>query len=405
MNHKYTIPAALIGVSIVLVQPQIARAICSNSQVDATAEKITVLIDSKEPGSGVIIKKEGNNYTVLTAYHVVKNQNFEYTIVTPDEQRYTLNYQTIKRLSNKIDLAVLQFTSNKDYQVAKLGNSDTLTRRANVYVAGFPKATASVKLSIYDCRDGKLMDINTNINTSVNNNGYNLIYNNPTLPGMSGGPVLNDQSQVIGIHGTGEPAIDVDVDKINSTVATVKSGRNLGIASFLIVNLLNRIGLTVDQTSVTETTLANSNGESFLSTERLEELLYQGNFQQADEETKSLMLRSSQSSHALNAQSISRLSCASLSNINRIWRSNSQGRFGFAVQAQKWKNLFGNKFEATNEYFDEFATELGWRYRGRFLPSNQINYSLNAPIGHLPRAFLDGPIWGKFIDYLDVCKI
>ncbi len=226
MNYKYTIPAALIGVSIALVQPQVAKAICSNSQVDATAEKITVLIDSQEPGSGVIIKKEGNTYTVLTAYHVVKNRNFKYTIVTPDEQRYPLNYQTVKQLSNKIDLAVVQFTSDKDYQVAKLGNSDTLTRRTNVYVAGFPKATASVKLSIYDCRGGQVIANATQVTAD---NGYNLIYDNATLFGMSGGAVLNDQEEVIGIHGRGEESSDVDIDKINSSVATVKSGRNSGI--------------------------------------------------------------------------------------------------------------------------------------------------------------------------------
>ena len=242
MNYKYTISTAIIGLSIAFLQPQVARAICSNSQVDATAEKITVLIDSQEPGSGVIIKKEGNTYTVLTAYHVVKNQNFKYTIVTPDEQRYTLNYQTVKQLSNKIDLAVLQFTSNKDYQVAKLGNSDTLTRRTNVYVAGFPKATAAVKLSIYDCRGGQVIANATQITAD---NGYNLIYDNATLFGMSGGAVLNDQEEVIGIHGRGEESSDVDIDKINSSVATVKSGRNSGIPINTFLRLSAKSGVDV----------------------------------------------------------------------------------------------------------------------------------------------------------------
>ena len=48
MNYKYTISAAIIGLSIAFLQPQTAKAICSNTQVDATAEKITVLIDSSE---------------------------------------------------------------------------------------------------------------------------------------------------------------------------------------------------------------------------------------------------------------------------------------------------------------------------------------------------------------------
>ena len=234
MNYKYTFPAALIGVSIALVQTQVARAICSNSQVDTIAEKITVLIDSPEPGSGVIIKKEGNTYTVLTANHVVKNRNFKYTIVTPDKQRYPLNYQTVKQLSNKIDLAVLQFTSSKSYEVAKLGNSDILERRTNVYVAGFPKATANVKLSLYDCRGGQVIANATQVNVD---NGYNLIYDNPTLSGMSGGAVLNDQGELIAIHGQGEASIDIDFDKINTSSATVKSGRNSGIPIKIFIEL------------------------------------------------------------------------------------------------------------------------------------------------------------------------
>ncbi|MFY7885805.1 MAG: trypsin-like peptidase domain-containing protein [Dolichospermum sp.] len=235
MNYKYIIPTAIIGLSIAFLQPQAAKAICkSNQQVDKIAEKITVLIDSPEPGSGVIIKKEGNTYTVLTANHVVKNQNFKYTIVTPDKQRYPLNYQTVKQLSNKIDLAVLQFTSSKSYEVAKLGNSDILERRTNVYVAGFPKATANVKLSLYDCRGGQVIANATQVNAD---NGYNLIYDNPTLSGMSGGAVLNDQGELIAIHGQGEASIDIDFDKINTSSATVKSGRNSGIPIKIFVEL------------------------------------------------------------------------------------------------------------------------------------------------------------------------
>ena len=92
MNYKYTLPSALIGVTISLVQPQAARAICSNDQVDTIGKEITVLIDSESPGSGVIIKQTGNIYTVITAYHVVRNSNLKYQIVTPDNQRYQLNY-------------------------------------------------------------------------------------------------------------------------------------------------------------------------------------------------------------------------------------------------------------------------------------------------------------------------
>ena len=241
MNYKYTIPAALIGVSIALVQTQAARAICSNDQVDTIGKEITVLIDSESPGSGVIIKQTGNTYTVITAYHVVKNSNLKYQIVTPDNQRYQLNYQTVKRLDNNIDLAILQFTSKKDYQVAKIGNSDEVKRLINVHVAGFPRQTGGVRKSIYDCRSGRVID---NLPENIDS-GYNLFYDNPTLGGMSGGAVLNDQGEVIAIHGQGEESNDVDIDRINSSVAIVKSGRNSGIPINTFLRLSARNGVDV----------------------------------------------------------------------------------------------------------------------------------------------------------------
>ena len=78
MNYNYTLPSIFIGLSIAIIQPQAAQAISCSKEVDTIAEKITVLIDSKAPGSGVIIKREGNTYTVLTAYHVVKQPNLKF---------------------------------------------------------------------------------------------------------------------------------------------------------------------------------------------------------------------------------------------------------------------------------------------------------------------------------------
>jgi len=398
MRLNYRILTVISGVLITFIQPEITKAICSNNQVDGSAEKITVLINSKEPGSGVIIKRTGNTYTVLTAYHVVKNPKFKYEILTVDKQTHQVNYQTVKRLANNIDLAILEFTSHQNYQIAKLSNSEKIKRRTKLYVSGYPVKTGAIKASIYDCRDGKVIDNLTK--NSINNNGYNLIYDNPTLTGMSGGAVLNDAKQLIGIHGRGEGATDITSDAINPDVGIIKSGRNLGIPSSVFLPLLTRIGVNVDMSSPTEEIVTTGN-----NTDKLEELLSQGNWKEADQETKSLLFAMTQSSNTINEQGISRLSCTSLSRINQMWKTNSQGRFGFTVQAQKWKSLFGTKFEPTNEHFEDFATEVGWRYRGRFLHNDKINYSLNAPLGHLPRLFLDGPIWGKFIAYLDSCKI
>jgi Flp pilus assembly protein TadD len=241
MNYKYTIPAVLIGVSIALVQPQIAFAL-SSGEVGKMAKQITVLIDSKNPGSGVIIKRSGNTYTVLTASHVVASKN-KAEIVTPDGQRYQLNYSTVKPLPG-VDLATFQFTSSSNYPVAKIGNSDQSPEGTIAYVAGFPKAKASsISSSIYIFTDGK---ITANASRPLKD-GYALLYSNLTLPGMSGGPVFNDKGELIGVHGRGDEA-DIETSKINPEVAYVKSGFNLGIPINTFLRLSAKSGVDVGMT-------------------------------------------------------------------------------------------------------------------------------------------------------------
>ena len=90
------------------------------AKIQSIAEKITVRIDTEnENGSGVIVARQGNIYYVLTAAHVVKTER-PYEIVTPDGQKYALENSKIKQLTGA-DLAILQFQSDRKYEVATLG--------------------------------------------------------------------------------------------------------------------------------------------------------------------------------------------------------------------------------------------------------------------------------------------
>ena len=225
MNFSNKIPIALIGTvaTIVIAQPTAVIAI-SADEVGKIAKSITVLIDSKNPGSGIIIKRNGNTYTVLTARHVFKDAQAKYEIVTPDDKGYLLNYSSVKKLPN-IDLAVVEFTSSQTYSVAKIGNSDLATEGKAAYVAGFPKTSAAINRSIYNFTDGR---ITANASKPINDDGYSLVYSNNTLSGMSGGPVLNENGEVVGIHGRADTRA-AESSSINQDIQIAKTGFNLGI--------------------------------------------------------------------------------------------------------------------------------------------------------------------------------
>ncbi|PSB04825.1 tetratricopeptide repeat-containing S1 family peptidase [Merismopedia glauca] len=219
MNFKYILPASFVGLSIALVQPQSGLALTS-AEVSKIAESITVRIElanGKTQGSGVIIKRVGDTYTVITALHVVSREG-SYQLFTPDGSSYPLESSQIQKIGTDLDLAIVKFTSNKTYNVAKMGDSGQAATGTEVYVAGFPIATSAVNVSLYRFTKGEI----TANATQPLADGYGLVYSNATLNGMSGGPVVNDKGELVGIHGKAETTANQDKQ-------IIRTGFNLGI--------------------------------------------------------------------------------------------------------------------------------------------------------------------------------
>jgi S1-C subfamily serine protease len=197
----------ITGFSLTLVQPY--RTVATSADVSRVATGITVKIESQKTGSsgsGVLISRKNSAYSVLTCWHVV-DSNSPLIITTPDGQRHTVQSRSIKRVNSRLDLAIAEFTSTKNYSIAKVGNSEKIQAGESAYVAGFPHRSDARQDSLLLFNEGK---INAN-NPSALKNGYALMYNINTLPGMSGGPILDDQGSLIGIHGRGDRADDVTV--------------------------------------------------------------------------------------------------------------------------------------------------------------------------------------------------
>jgi len=58
-------------------------------RINAIAEQITVrVLSTNTLGSGTIIKRSGNIYTIITSAHVINGINSPYTIQTPDGKIY-----------------------------------------------------------------------------------------------------------------------------------------------------------------------------------------------------------------------------------------------------------------------------------------------------------------------------
>ena len=165
------------------------------------AKKITVRIEGATQGSGVLVKKHRNIYTVLSSWHIFKNYypSDEIGIITSDGVEHFLEKESPRKVGN-VDMAVLSFRSNNNYQVAKIGQIETVSEGQKIFVSGFPVTTTSVTKRLFRFTKGEII---SNTNKKIKD-GFKLLYSNATLPGMSGGSVINQSGELIGIHGRAE---------------------------------------------------------------------------------------------------------------------------------------------------------------------------------------------------------
>ena len=90
----------------------------ASTNVNRIAKDITVRITSaNNGGSGVLIAQKGNTYLVLTNAHVTRRTS-QFEIQAPDGQKYTAK-PIDGGFDRKYDLALLEFTSIKQYQLAQ----------------------------------------------------------------------------------------------------------------------------------------------------------------------------------------------------------------------------------------------------------------------------------------------
>jgi hypothetical protein len=180
--------------------------------LNAQVQRITVKVYAGESwGSGVLIGRSGQTYTILTNDHVLHGET-EFRIQTVDGQINSASHlQSISFEGN--DLALLQFSSPvTDYAIASIGQSHSLQVGDTVVAGGFPAETDSAEVNGFKFTSGNI----SFISSKALDGGYQLGYTNAIEKGMSGGPVLNLRGEVVAINGVhpypiwGDPYVYTD---------------------------------------------------------------------------------------------------------------------------------------------------------------------------------------------------
>ena len=215
MEHNKKSLLNFIGLVFLLFYGIVAANAQTPQQIAQKALASTVLLVMEDTngqplslGSGFFVR----NGQVATNLHVVKGASRGYAKLISQKTKY--NIEGITAVDAERDLVILNIPV-PGAQVISLGNSDTVQVGEPIYAVGNPRGlegtfSQGIISSIRKVGTDKILQLTA-----------------PISPGSSGGPVLNDKGQVIGV-----------------SVATFRGGQNLNFAipSNYLKKLMEQIG-------------------------------------------------------------------------------------------------------------------------------------------------------------------
>jgi hypothetical protein len=150
----------------------------------------------------------------------------------------------------------------------------------------------------------------------------------------------------------------------------------------------------------------------------LQAVLAKQQWRRANDMTGQLMLKAvnRQSQGWLSTDNIKEFPCWDLATIDSLWKQSSNSHFGFSVQFPIFIKT-GNKPGrlVASEAYDAFGDAVGWRERNPNPPEKRspnqwiffkgnLNYSLDAPVGHLPSPRSEYQFTGGRLEYTMLTK-
>ena len=204
----------VIGLTIVL--PRILTQSFIVSELAATQERklqqqlrsvsIKVLAHGETIGSGVLLNRQQQVYTVITNAHVIQAASAPFQLQTHDGQIYAAALVAPPTGQNR-DLSILRFQSQRIYVAAKLATTSPKIGD-RVWSAGFPLiAVTSTPVDRATAPSKLLRELNI-VNGQITKTlpiaitgGYSIGLDREIRKGMSGGPLINQAGELVGING------------------------------------------------------------------------------------------------------------------------------------------------------------------------------------------------------------
>ena len=176
------------------------------SRVEQYAESITVRVFPEDSingvgGSGVLIRRAKNRYTVVTNHHVINKSDRTYRVQTFDGQVYTAQIIYVPQSDAEGDVGFLVFnSSDRNYPVVALNSNLKIEKATPVIAGGFPFDKNLKQSQTFQGTQGTISEVLERPFIG----GYQIGYTNAIVKGMSGGPVLNYDRELVGINGLGQ---------------------------------------------------------------------------------------------------------------------------------------------------------------------------------------------------------
>ncbi len=168
-------------------------------------QSVVMLSGAQSIGSGVIITSNG---LVLTNSHVIRNGGSNWTVRLANKQELPAQVVAVGNREAGIfyDLALVQIQGVSNLPVAQFGDSRPQAGEA-VWAIGAPYGKADV------ITQGQVRQIT--------DDGI-LLSNTEVHPGNSGGPLLNQNGEVVGINTEINPSLPGDADTASISVSVLE---------------------------------------------------------------------------------------------------------------------------------------------------------------------------------------